>query len=47
MAALRNQFGGHQFFTEAAAAEVARGDEDESGPLTVEPGATEHSGDGS
>ena len=39
IAALRNQFGGHQFFTEAAAAEAARERQGEAEVMTPEPGS--------
>ncbi len=45
IAALRNQFGGHQFFTEAKAAEQAKAAQGEArGILTSEAEAADHSG---
>ena len=45
VAALRNQFGGHEFFTEAAAAEVSKGDDEARGIISSAEEAAEHLGE--
>jgi 6-phosphogluconate dehydrogenase len=44
IAALRNQFGGHKFFTEAAAAEQKKTGDEAKGIITSSAEAQEHHG---